>query len=409
MEDLRGRQASPYDLRPTGRSGRDYFVVVEDLAVETLRATRHRGGRWVDAYRHFVEDASIEPVRSWGEYAIELVLLGMLWARYLGAAQRSRALPALRALACARTAMPALRHALDPLRGVLLSRFVAPHLGSRERDGAATLPNLTRLRAWLAATGELEEEAQRLGGWEDFIHGLPGWEQGECLLAACESAAWFERRSRMWLGEFTQGHDEFIRAEAVNRRWHADVILRRRSEAEYHLNMVGAEVMNWGPRDAFERTTRRIVVLPGCMRRGNAVGCRASVAGSDMVCSECSPACHVARLSALGRRHGFEVRIAPHGSGFSRWLAGRRDGADVGIVASACVLSLLPGGFEVRRRGLAAQCVPLSASGCAHWCRRTVATDLDEARLLRVVRCEQTPPASLAADSSPHPRWSPAA
>ena len=55
------------------------------------------------------------------------------------------------------------------------------------------------------------------------------------------------------------------------------------------------------------------------------------------------------------------------------------------MVAVACMLNILPGGYEMRERGIASQCVPLDYPGCGkHWRREAVATSVNEDRLVKI-------------------------
>ena len=72
---------------------------------------------------------------------------------------------------------------------------------------------------------------------------------------------------------------------------------------------------------------------------------------------------------------GAEVYLVPHATGFSRWLARWQREPDTGVVATACLTNILPGGYEMRARSIGSQCVPLDFPGCRkHWRRDRLAT-----------------------------------
>ena len=59
---------------------------------------------------------------------------------------------------------------------------------------------------------------------------------------------------------------------------------------------------------------------------------------------------------------------------------------DRGVTALACILNILPGGYEMRARGIASQCVPLDYPGCRkHWDRAGISTGVNEERLVQIV------------------------
>ena len=75
-----------------------------------------------------------------------------------------------------------------------------------------------------------------------------------------------------------------------------------------------------------------------------------------------------------------------HSTGFSRWLQRWQREQGYGVTAVACLLNILPGGYEMRARGIASQCVPLDFPGCQkHWDREGIATAVNEARLVRIL------------------------
>jgi hypothetical protein len=65
---------------------------------------------------------------------------------------------------------------------------------------------------------------------------------------------------------------------------------------------------------------------------------------------------------------------------------------EVGVTAVACLLNILPGGYEMRSRRIAAQCIPLDYPGChKHWCPAGVSTALNEDRLAELVQIAAPP------------------
>ena len=86
------------------------------------------------------------------------------------------------------------------------------------------------------------------------------------------------------------------------------------------------------------------------------------------------------------RSLGAAVYLVPHSTGFSRWLERWQSTPEYGVVAVACLLNILPGGYEMRARGIASQCVPLDYPGCQrHWHSQGIPTCLNENRLVQIV------------------------
>ncbi len=60
-----------------------------------------------------------------------------------------------------------------------------------------------------------------------------------------------------------------------------------------------------------------------------------------------------------------------------------RDSTEEGVVAVACALNIVPGGYGMRELRIPSQCVLLDYSGCRrHWHPRGIPTDISDARLL---------------------------
>jgi hypothetical protein len=98
------------------------------------------------------------------------------------------------------------------------------------------------------------------------------------------------------------------------------------------------------------------------------------------------PRLKVNRITRLMRSLGAEVYLIPHSSGFSRWLERWQRSPEVSVIAVACMLNILPGGYEMRARRIASQCVPLDYPGCQrHWHEEGIATSLNEDRLVEIV------------------------
>jgi hypothetical protein len=249
------------------------------------------------------------------------------------------------------------------------------------------LPNgLPRLIEWLHATGEFEQEAMRLHNWRSFLDTLSQDDATHWIETATELFDWFQSEADRALGPYTSGVSDFLTGEYSWRGCREDQIFCGKEPSEYHLSMVAAELMNRGLRAEFERTPRKAVLVPTCLRGAHAGNCRAVVYDDDITCAACDPTCTVNRITQRMRDLGATVYLVPHATGFSRWLERWQGAPEYGIVAVACMLNILPGGYEMRARGIASQCVPLDYPGCQkHWRREGIPTGLNEDRLVQIV------------------------
>jgi uncharacterized protein len=374
-----------YDLRPGERTSDGFYAVVSRVTDEALVRVERRAGAILDGYERHVHFLAESP-RSRGEYAIELLTLGMALRRYEGAAEKTASwiVGLARRLTWARTRSERAKPLVDWMRAGIASLVFAPRAGYSARKTGSAVERLARLVGWLEATGEFGQESKRLRNWRSYLRQMSPEKATHWLQVAEELFAEFERDAAKVLGAYTQNVAAFVEREQSQRRWREDTLLRSRTAAEYHLNMVAAEVMNRGLRTEFERTRQKVVLVPTCMRGRRSSDCRARVDGVDMTCTGCDPDCAVNRITRRMRAEGVAVYLVPHASGFSRWLR-RWEKTDCGVAAVACMLNILPGGYEMRERHIASQCVPLDFPGCRrHWDKEGFPTAVNEERLVQI-------------------------
>jgi hypothetical protein len=153
--------------------------------------------------------------------------------------------------------------------------------------------------------------------------------------------------------------------------------------------MVGANIMNNAFRQEFSVTRRKIVLLPLCMSKNANRGCQARRSGLDIICMDCTADCNINEIRKIGVATGFDVRIVPHSSNFTKWLEQWKNQSHTGVVGVACVLNLLTGGYEMKGLNIPAQCVLLDYCGCQkHWCRKELPTRLGVAQLMTTLGVE---------------------
>ncbi|OKP91584.1 hypothetical protein A3844_00165 [Paenibacillus helianthi] len=321
-------------------------------------------------------------------YALELLMIGVLWNVYssratAGSVYMGKLLSSLYAL---RSRSQEARRVVDRLKGIAGTSVLARR---RHVDERIQLHSFAKLLGWLRASGEFEQESRRLKVWLDFLRGLPEKESEGILQRAVRKAVWFERRSLECLGRYTSNVDTYIENNRQRLRWQENRIFCSRNRVEYHLNMVGAEIMNQVFYDGFHAAPGKIVFLPICMRNKTAGKCQAVQEGPGYVCRRCSKTCRVQEVTALAEVYSCKVLMIPHAStafGQERIRVG-----EVGIIGVACVLNLISGGYKAREMGYLPQCVLLHYSGCVlHWHREGIETSIDMERLERSLREGQT-------------------
>lgn len=283
---------------------------------------------------------------------------------------------------------PRLKPAIDLLRGVTLSFFLVPVPIRRTAYPPRNLNDVQSLVTWLEATGDFREDAFRYVRWLGFFGMQSVVEFSHSMEAVVEFADWFSTASAERMGKYTPKVNSFLEARKLYYRWREDRFSCLRSRTEYHLNMVGAEIMNRAYRGEFLSAANRTVLLPGCMRFKSAEKCEGVVTRKGIECSGCEPRCRVNQLREIGKRHGFEVMVIPHSTDLAQWSP-RPGEAATAVVGVACLSVLVQGGWELKRNNVPAQCVLLNQCGCKkHWHEKGFSTDLDVRTLKQIVsRC----------------------
>lgn len=388
-----------YNLR-NGRSNSNAFYAETAKFADKIEARIDDLARPVlDGYCRHLRVNNEEPPRSRSEYVIEFITLGMALRRYETASQATPkwVVTLAQGLIRLRRHMPIFKAPADWLRARMSRHFFLPSIQSTrecepltrrdsEQPAGSPLQSLTQLIRWLSATSEYEQEALRLRNWRNYLATLTPENARRCMSVAVESFDDFACEAASRLGTFTEGVSRFLSGEYAHRGCREDQIFCGRPPVEYHLNMLAAEVMNRGLQDSFERTTRKVVLVPGCMRGTKAAICKARIHGVDMTCMACDPDCAVNRITQRMRKLGAKVYLVPHTTGFSRWLDRWQREPGVGVTAVPCMLNILPGGYEMRSRRIASQCLPLDYPGCKkHWDQEGSPTEINEDRLVRII------------------------
>ncbi|MDT3426201.1 hypothetical protein J2Z22_001727 [Paenibacillus forsythiae] len=367
----------PYSLCGSGGSAESYYADVAAFTDEVMERMREEE-RTIEDFTRYIADQNLEPMDS-AVYALEFLMIGVLWSVYgrratAGSVYAGKLLSSLYRL---RGGGAGAKSAVDRLKGIAGTTVLER---SRRVESVINMKLFGRLIGWLRASGEFEQESKRLAVWLDFLNRKPANESTNKLLGAVRLASWFERRSKERLGCYTSGVNAYIKNNRQRLKWKEDRILCSRERVEYHLNMVGAEMMNRAFRSAFSAAKIKKVFLPVCMRHRSGEACKAVKEGMGYLCRSCSRDCQVNAVTAMAKAYDCQAVIIPHAStafGHQRI----RDG-EVGIVGVACVLNLISGGYKARELGYQPQCVILHYSGCIqHWHRTGIETRMDADRL----------------------------
>ena len=373
----------PYNLIvKENNSDKFYNVLSEVTSIVTHRADQ-KFALELDKFIAYIESTRLETLRLRREYLIEMVLIGSLWNRYISNALGANFVITkfAQALAGLRQEKPEIKPEIDQLKASLLNDYLLKH---SDEEATPDLVNYKLLLDWLASTGEFKEEVIRLENWEQYFATLDELEVKSVITDMTEFADEFAEVVYPYLHEFTAGLFDFYDYSCSENSKREDIILRERTEEEYHLNMVCSQILNDAYRSEFKQTKEKVVLLPTCMNL-NPFDCKAVSDGEHKYCTACDANCHVGQIKSAINGSA-KIALIPHSSGFSQFLKKWENSESVGLVGVACVLNLLSGGYEMRKLNIKSQCVFLDYCGCSkHWDSEGISTNINLNQLKRIL------------------------
>lgn len=393
-------QSSPfvYDLRLDESSSRNYFTDVAGFAETVLEQTERRAGSILDRFVAHTAFVLEEHPGSRGEAAADLLTIGAVTSLYMDSARKvpGWVLTQLQELTWKRV-RPALT--TDILRDALDRTFmkVEHSEGARRRVRAnpeIVLDELPHLIEWLACTTDLAEFSRCMINWSSLLRTLPRDAACHWIESAQELFEWFEAAAEEALGGYTRGVSGFLAGHRSGQNSRRDRFLRGRKPVEYHLAMVAAEIGNRRMRPAFNRRSRKLVVVPACMRGVNAPKCPGGQSvGLPVTCSECDPACAVCGATRLLQKSGTDVYVENCSRERLRLTTRFGQNPHTGVVVVACLANMRSIQLAARAAHITCQFLPLDFPGCqSHWRKSRCPTSVNEGEFFRIV-----------SDVSPHP------
>ncbi len=376
---------SPYNLRAEGNSD-EFYRKAEQAADLCQQKLKPMCKALLQKFTSHIVSDNIEALRTEDEYFIELIIAGIFIKRYLQSAIHSSpfVLLCLSMLARLRS-ISALKPVIDSIRGYLLSP--PKNMRTVSEQNALSLSQFKSLLRYLNASGDFSLESDRLNNWYRFLiknrHLLP-----EFYSICTRLVTQFEKETSVIFSNYTSPVDEFINKKATFYHNREDCIFCTRPPIEYHLNIVCAEILNRSFRKDFDTTTKKIVLLPTCMRNNRNV-CKAT-SGADKKCQKCSNDCTIGQVTRLCEKYDVETRLIPHSSDFSDTLKLWQNKPATGLVGIACILNLLKGGYEMRKLAIPSQCVFLDWAGCKHWTQNGIPTNININRLFSILGLEKS-------------------
>ncbi len=375
-----------YFLCESNESSTEFYKKNLNFSKKVLNKLEDNFSNDINDYMNYINKNNMEQLRSKSEYLLEILMIGVFWKEHVNKAISLSKIPRniLIKLSTLRE-KESIKKIVDINRGLLEYLF----LNRRSNDKVKiSLENYKKLVNYLKACGDYKEEAKRLEVWISYFFSLNKNKVDKILTSYLEFAKYFEDISQEVLGIYTKNVNLFLKNIDKKYKYREDFLFCSRKEVEYHLNMVGAQIMNEAYRKEFLKTKEKGLLLPSCMRIKDEKNCKAIKTEEGYICNSCSKNCNVNKYDKLGKKYNFQVYIIPHESSIS--VKNKIKDGHIGIIGVACVLNLISGGLKAKNLGFVPQCVFLDYCGCKdHWHDKGIITDINMSYLLYSLGIEE--------------------
>jgi hypothetical protein len=334
-------------------------------------------------YYNFIESYTDSSNTEIEEAILETLLIGIYWENYIEYANNLN--PNINTLLIKlinlRNNHEDLKNEIDEVRGylnTLLLEKKSKNIIDLHTDYYKNLIN------WLEATGEFEYEIIHLKKWLKYFQFLTDNQVQNILVQILKFTEYFTLQAEKDLGRYTLSLNNFLKNSYTLHKNKEDIILCTRMENEYHLQMFGAEIMNRIYREEFIKRSRKILLLPGCMRQTQKT-CQAKQTHLGLKCQKCNTQCPTYQYKNKGEKEGYEVYTILHESQAFENIT-NHDKKEISIIGVACILNLINGGWKSYKLGMPAQCVILNYPGCSkHWCKQNITTNINHKELEKII------------------------
>ncbi len=364
-----------------------YYKEISLVSIKVVEKLKNSVLSIIDDFEGFIKKRDIEECRSNKEYMLEFLTIGVLLMVYMNRARKLKLAPQkmLSYLSVVRNNIKPLKPVLSKLKGILSTTFLSENSEESTISEQVYFGDFVNLIKWMEASGDFKFCLDRLINWYKFLKSKPEKYRNEFVNKANSTAKWFKTEGSRGLGKYTSQVNNFLDQSYPKYKFREDMIFCGRKEIEYHLNMVGAEMLNKAFKEDFIKTKYKMVLVPSCMRFHNDIKCKAKKTDKGYLCVSCTESCRVNKLSQMGSKYNFKVYMIFHESeAFSNEKIKR---GEIGVVGVACVLNLLEGGWRAKSLNFVPQCVILDYCGCKnHWHKEGIQTDINIKQLKRILQ-----------------------
>lgn len=366
----------------------DYYKDINEFTDKIIKDSGKDLSVIMSDYIKFIVTNNREELRTYEEYLYDMIATGVYMNVY-SEYPNIFTLPSdllLSQLFKIRKKVKAFKKYIDIARGVLITLNYKNKIRTEKVRAKKNLKTLKRLILFLEATGEFREEVIRIRMFSDFLNSINQFYAEIHLKTILDFSEIFGNESVNSLGKYIPNLEEFQSNELKNHYWKEDLIFCSRKKEEYFLSMVGAELMNRAFEASYKLTSRKVILLPACMREKKNGNCKAVMSNYAMSCRNCSTSCAVYRIQKKAEINNVKVYLIPHSSDFKNWLRLWAYGRNIGILGVACPLNLMTGGLELKSLDIPSKCILLDYCGCSnHWDEKGFPISLNENELNKAI------------------------
>lgn len=356
-----------------------YYEDISIVSDKMKNKIKDFASEYIDDFMSYIKEGNIEQRRTFDEYGIEVLLIGVLFKEYINNARAFKhtiKFP-FTYLNNLRDKKKSKKAKIDRYRGILINKILL-----KEKLGR-NYPNyegLILLCEWLKASNDFEEEVLRIENWIRYLKKKDDRYVENLLYTSMELAEYLNLLGEEYLWYYTRNVYEYLEKRMCNRENREDTIYCTKKEIQYYFNMYGAEIMNNIYKEEFKVCEEKLIFVPGCMKQTKKK-CESILTSKGYKCRSCSVACNINKVNKLGLENKYITYIIPHESSIFNLINYEKK---KGLIGIACVLNLVSGGFKALRIGYVPQCVILEECGCsAHWLEDDKMTMINMEKLIR--------------------------
>lgn len=335
------------------------------------------GNYYIRDFIKYIKNNKIEELRTINEYALELLLIGVLLKEYINNSRAFKRIPKkpLIYLNRLRNKKKCNKEKVDKIRGILINKLLLRRVNY---DAPISYNDLTLLREWLIATNDFNEEIYRINNWINFLNKKEKIYTDNFLNLCLGLSDKLTEIGDTYLKKYIKNVDAFLENFDYKNYKKEDIIYCTKGKVQYYFNMIGADIMNKAYKHEFLSSRERVIFLPTCMRQ-TYKQCESILTSKGVCCKGCSENCNINKINKIVKKEKYKVYIIPHESDISKLINYDKKKGMIGI---ACVLNLMSGGWKAIRIGYIPQCIILDYCGCEHWMENRKMTNININKLI---------------------------